>query len=593
MKKLFNKISMSFLCILSMILVLSCQNDDNESIGKETLQIDFEESPVISFDEIEKMTQNIIEGELTIPEETSVASKSVNTISREKRIYDFSATVNSGAGEGSEISGELKLNYTLYHASFAIVRGKLTLPDGTKARVRGAVVCDGIVYLVIRLPEGGLIFGVGKVDENENLEGSFRIFGSGVGKGNWKAELTEVVLPNKNIVELIVEDGRFTTLVAALQSADLVTALSGEGPFTVFAPTDTAFEALEEIPGGEVLKEILLYHVAAGRFNSSKLLEEELTETLQGENIKVSFNENNEIVINDTVKVISANIGGSNGIIHIIEAVLLPPSLQPTPSILEIAIATPELSTLVGAVQSAGLVEALSGEGPFTVFAPTNAAFDTLESIPGGDALKEVLLYHVVSGKYTAEDLLAKQEITTLQGEKVTIEMIDDKVFLNGNVEVAIADIEASNGIVHVISGVLLPPTPLPTIVELAIATPELSTLVSAVQSAGLVDALSGEGPFTVFAPTNDAFAALDELPTGDILKEVLLYHVVSGKYKADDLLEKQEITTLQGEKVTIEMMNGKVFINGNIEVAMADIEASNGIVHIIKGVLIPSTCSF
>ena len=131
MKKLFKRSLMPFLCILSMTFLLSCQNDDNESIGKETVQVDFEESPVISFDEIEKMTQNIIEGELSIPEETSAVSKSVNTISREKRIFDFSATVNSGSGEGSEISGELKLNYTLYHASFAIVRGKLTLPDGT------------------------------------------------------------------------------------------------------------------------------------------------------------------------------------------------------------------------------------------------------------------------------------------------------------------------------------------------------------------------------------------------------------------------------------------------------------------------------
>ncbi len=593
MKKLSNKVSMFIIGIMSIVLMLSCQNDDNMEINKEIEQIDYEESPVISFDEIEKLTQNIVDGELPISEDNTTTSKSTINISREKRVFDFSATINSGASQGTVLSGELKLNYTLYHASFAIVRGKLTFPDNTKASVRGAVICDGIVYLIIDPPGSGLIFGVGKTDEAGNLEGSFRIFGSDSGKGNWKAELTKVVYPDKTIVELIVEDGRFTTLVGALQAVELVDALSQEGPFTVFAPTDTAFSALDEIPGADALKEILLYHVASGRLNTAKLLEQELTKTLQGENVKVSFDGSNEIVINDTVKLLSSNIGGSNGVIHVINAVLIPPSFEPEKSILEIALETPELSTLVGAVQSVGLVDALSGVGPFTVFAPTNEAFSALDEIPDGDALKEVLLYHVVSGKYTAEDLLEKQVVTTLQGENVTIEMIGNEVILNDNVKVIIDNIEASNGIIHVISGVLLPPTPLQSIVDIAIATPELSTLVSALQSAELVDALSGIGPFTVFAPTNTAFESLDSIPQGDALKEVLLYHVAMGKYKAEDLLIKQKVVTLQGEEVTVEMINGKVFLNGNIEVEIADIEASNGIVHVIKGVLIPSTCSF
>ncbi len=590
MKSLAKKLTIPFLCLFLLNVLVSCQNDD-ETDGNEPELAEFEESKIIGFDEIEEMTKDLIEGELTVEDDAKLTEGKFFDISREKRVYDFSALVSVGAGTGATIEGELSLNFTLYHASFTIVRGNLELPDGTKARARGAIISDGVVYIIINPPGRDLIFGIGRVQENGDIIGGFRLFtNGGIGRGLWNAELKETTFPDKNIVELIVEDGRFTSLVGALQAADLVDPLTGEGPFTVFAPTDEAFAALDAVPPLDILKEILLYHVASGRLNTSELLAQELTTTLQGEDIKVSLNENNEIVINDTVKLLSANIGGSNGVIQVIDAVLIPPSFETLPSIVEIAVDTPELSTLVGALQAAELVDALSGEGPFTVFTPTNAAFEALDAIPSGDALKEVLLYHVASGKFTAADLLEKQTVTTLQGDDVTIELNDEgNVILNGSIEVMMADIEASNGIVHVIKGVLLPPSELQSIVEIAVNTPDLSTLVGALQSAELVDTLNGEGPFTVFAPTNAAFAALDAIPSGDALTEVLLYHVAAGKFAAADLLEKQTVTTVQGDEVTIELNDsGNVVLNGSIEVMMADIEASNGIIHIIKGVLLP-----
>ena len=584
MKKLTSRLCMSIFCIIVSSMFVACQNDDE--VQNEPELIEFEESKIISFDAIEEMTKTLLDGELTVKDEDKTFG-----ISREKRVYDFSAEVLQGAGSGTQLSGELSLNFTFYHASFTIVRGNLELPDGTKARARGAIISDGIFYIIIDPPGRDLIFGIGRVRDNGNVDGSFKFFTrGGLGRGLWTAELLETTIPNKTIVELIVEDGRFTSLVGALQAADLVEPLSGEGPFTVFAPTDEAFEALEEIPPLETLTQILLYHVASGRLNTAELLAQELTETLQGENVKVSLNENNEIVINDTVKLLSANIGGSNGIIQVIDAVLIPPSFETQQSIVEIAVATPELSTLVGALQAADLVDTLNGEGPFTVFAPTNDAFAALSEIPSGDALTEVLLYHVASGKFTAEELIEGQTVTTIQGEEVTVALNDNgKVILNGSIEVLMADIQASNGIVHVINGVLLPPAELQSIVEIAVATPELSTLVGALQAADLVDTLNGDGPFTVFAPTNDAFAALSEVPSGDALTEVLLYHVASGKLTAEDLLAGQTVTTIQGEEVTIAMNDdGKVILNDTIEVLMADIEASNGIVHVITGILLP-----
>jgi transforming growth factor-beta-induced protein len=127
------------------------------------------------------------------------------------------------------------------------------------------------------------------------------------------------------------------------------------------------------------------------------------------------------------------------------------------PSIVEIATGDDNFSTLVNALQSADLVTTLEGEGPFTVFAPTNYAFEGLDDIPEGDDLKEVLLYHVLAGKYTAEDLLEVKTVTTLQGSDITIQMEDDKIILNGCVTLSVANIEASNGIVHVIKRVLIP----------------------------------------------------------------------------------------------------------------------------------------
>ncbi len=263
--------------------------------------------------------------------------------------------------------------------------------------------------------------------------------------------------------------------------------------------------------------------------------------------------------------------------------------VEPDPTIVDLAVATPSLSTLVAAVTQAGLVDALNGPGPLTVFAPTNDAFAQLNALPEGDALIEVLTYHVAQGKLTAVDLIEAGTVTTLQGEEITIEQREDGVFLNGNVQVIMADIVASNGIIHVIDQVLVQETPLASIVDIATSNDSFATLVGALQAAELVETLQGEGPFTVFAPTNDAFEALDAIPSGDVLKEVLLYHVAAGKFAAADLLESGIVTTVQGDEVTIEMVDGKVLLNGSIEVVTADVEASNGIIHVITGVLVPS----
>ncbi|MFZ1336533.1 MAG: fasciclin domain-containing protein, partial [Saprospiraceae bacterium] len=187
-------------------------------------------------------------------------------------------------------------------------------------------------------------------------------------------------------------------------------------------------------------------------------------------------------------------------------------SLLQSQTVVDIIVNSPDHNTLEAAVIAAGLADALSGDGPFTVFAPTDAAFDAL---PAGTVaallndiptLTAILTYHVVGAKALSTDLSDGQVITTLNGKDVTVTINGNGVFIN-NAKVTVADIEADNGVVHVIDAVLLPPSN--TVVDIIVNSPDHNTLEAAVIAAGLAGPLSGDGPFTVFAPTDAAFDAL------------------------------------------------------------------------------------
>ena len=266
------------------------------------------------------------------------------------------------------------------------------------------------------------------------------------------------------------------------------------------------------------------------------------------------------------------------------------PVVEPTPApkdIVDIAVEDGRFTTLVAAVQAAGLVETLKGEGPFTVFAPTDDAFaklpqGTVEALLADiPQLTNILLYHVVPGKVMAADVVGlngQMAGTALDGKQIAIKVDGDKVLLNEDVMVIITDIEAANGVIHVVDAVLLPPademieeTPAKTIVDIAVEDGRFTTLVAAVQAAGLAETLSGEGPFTVFAPTDDAFA---KLPEGTIealladvpqLTDILLYHVVPGKVMAADVVGldgQMTDTALEGKQIAVAIDGDKVLLN-------------------------------
>ena len=407
------------------------------------------------------------------------------------------------------------------------------------------------------------------------------------------------------VVDVIVNSEDHTLLEAAVGAAGLVEALSGEGPFTVFAPTDDAVTALvtaleitaEDLLALEGLGDILLYHVVNATAMSTDLSDGQMITTMLGEDVTISIMDGTVMVNDATVTV--ADIAADNGVVHVIDAVLLPPTPEVTPTVAQIIADSEVHGVLAAVLDSTGLDEALAGPGPFTVFAPTDAAFDALppEVILGllmdNAALTNVLTYHVAGDSLTSGDLSDGQQITTLFGEDVTVSIMDGTVMIN-DATVIVADLIGSNGVVHVIDAILLPPVPTPaTVVDIVVNSPAHNILEAAVVAAGLVDALSGEGPFTVFAPTDAAFAALpagliDELladPTG-ALTDILTYHVVAGAAAmSTDLTDGQTIATLQGEEVTISIDGMMVMVN-DATVIVADLVADNGVVHVIDAVL-------
>jgi transforming growth factor-beta-induced protein len=273
-------------------------------------------------------------------------------------------------------------------------------------------------------------------------------------------------------------------------------------------------------------------------------------------------------------------------------------------TIVDIASADAQFSTLVTALDRVGLVSTVQNSPNLTVFAPTNAAFDALGvdlNTVSDEALTEILLYHVIGAKINSSDLeqgdtYAQTAATTGPGGSalsVLVQKNGSNVSINNSSNVIQADIEASNGIIHVIDAVI---TPL-DVVGHAIANSDFSQLVGALSAApgNLVGVLSADGPFTVFAPVNSAFEEISDVVaglTGEQLASVLTYHVVAGaNVKSSDLTNNMMVTTVNGDQFSVNIGDNVTItdIQGNVaEVVFADVQATNGIIHVIDKVIIP-----
>ncbi|MFQ3264639.1 MAG: transforming growth factor-beta-induced protein [Colwellia sp.] len=432
--------------------------------------------------------------------------------------------------------------------------------------------------------------------------------------------IEEVVQPT--IVDVAVSNGNFTTLVAALQATGLDTVLADtDTKFTVFAPTDAAFALLGQdtisalLADTDTLTDILTYHVISGEVNAAAAIAAAGTTVnmVNGDAVGLSLYDN-ELLVN-TATVIMTDIQASNGIIHVIDAVLLPPAdmTEPTMNIVEMAVSDPDnFSTLVAALTAADLVTTLSDEdASFTVFAPTNAAFELIAGstltalLADTDALSKVLLQHVVAEvavNSVNAYALSGTMVDTASMAKVglSINMTTDTLTFGG-ANVVMKDIYTTNGIIHVIDAVIIGDVALPepnmSLVEVASGNPDLSTLVSALQSTGLDTTLANlDNDYTVFAPTNAAFAKLPagtvEGLTSEQLTDILLYHVIAGEVLSDGAIKVAQsmdnMAAMANEaKAAVSFTDGRLFING-AKVSAANVMAKNGVVHLIDNVIMP-----
>lgn len=438
------------------------------------------------------------------------------------------------------------------------------------------------------------------------------------------------------ISQFVASNSDYSSLAAALTAAGLVETLNA-GEYTVFAPNNAAFEAflnaagfasLDDVPV-DVLTNILLNHVVLGTNESTDLftgyISSLATEATSEANLSLFVDTTSGVTINGVASVTTADIEASNGVIHAVDAVI------GIPNVTTQALANPSFSILVDALIAASdettdYVGLLSGTtaSPFTVFAPTNEAFGNLlvalgftelSDIPV-DVLQTVLNYHVIAGaNVRSSDLEDGATPTTFEGSTVTISLavgaqVVDATGVGSNI--VVVDVQTGNGVIHAVDKVLLPEAVAtavtPTITGLAYTNPALTSLYAALKASGL-DVVLGDpaGDFTVFAPTNDAFAdflsangiaALEDVPA-ELLSQTLLNHTISGALASGDLTTSYGNTlatysdTSANLSIYINTDSG-VTLNGQSNVAIADVPASNGIAHVVDAVIaLPTVVTF
>jgi len=437
-----------------------------------------------------------------------------------------------------------------------------------------------------------------EADMGVSINGSANVTQADIEVANGVIHAIDAVILPPTIVDIAAQNANFETLVSAVIGANLAGTLSdANGTFTVFAPTDDALAALgDNVPAD--LTPILLYHVLGSPVFSDEI-SSSIIQSLNDADPEIIVEATDMgVMLNGSAKVVATDIVGTNGVIHVIDEVILPIN---NGSILDAAMGLADFSSLVAALAKANLASTFMMDGEYTVFAPTNEAFAAFLTSLGvsfddltAEALTPILKYHVV-GAEAFSNTLATGYISTIyeaiEGFPVSMLVeVDGGVTLNGSISVTTPDVDASNGVIHVVDAVLTPTT----VVDIAINNSTFSKLVDAVVKAGLVETLNGNGPFTVFAPTDAAFDQLftdlgvngiEDL-TAEQLAPILQYHVVSGNVRSSDLTNGI-VATLNGD-ITI-ALNEPPTINGDAQIIATDVQGTNGVVHVIDKVLLPS----
>ena len=410
-----------------------------------------------------------------------------------------------------------------------------------------------------------------------------------------------------DVVDVAIEAGNFKTLVQILSDLDLVDTLRHQRAQTIFAPSDEAFAklpegTLESLTHHQKL-DIVSRHVVAGVTVPAADVSTGPVETFGGEVIDLIKTDDGGVQVSymsNIVNVVAADVMASNGVIHVIDEVILPGD------VVDVAIAAGSFTTLIKLLSDLGLVDALRGATAQTIFAPSDEAFGklpegTLESLSSKQALA-IVLRHVIGGTtILAADVglcFNRCPVETLGGEVIYLIKRDEGgiqiSYMSKVINVVTVDVMASNGVIHIIDDVILPGD----VVDVAIAAGSFKTLVRLLSDLDLVDTFRGATAQTIFAPSDEAFAklphgTLDSLTHHQKL-EIVLRHVVGGATVLAADVTTGPVDTLGGDSIyLIKNEQGGVQIsyegmNFLINVVTADVTASNGVIHVIDNVIVP-----
>lgn len=403
-----------------------------------------------------------------------------------------------------------------------------------------------------------------------------------------------MVMPAKcmSIADTVMNTADFSTLLTALQAADLVDTLKS-GQYTVFAPTNEAFNKLPSdvlagvLNDSDMLKSVLLYHVVSGKVNAKQIMNLKNVKSAQGATLSVKMS-GSKVMINGA-NVIAADIPACNGVIHVIDTVLMPPmsAVMPAPAPVAAAPAVPQPAPAPAPMPAPALIIPATpismptdmGTAATPALVTTDAAITDVDADTSMDATTTDTNTTVTTTETTT---VAVPDTTTVAeiASNVVETVVDAAGAAVDTVQDATAAIAADNAADN-------------TIYDVIVDDDRFSTLRSLLSDADLTETLMG-GTYTLFAPTDEAFAKVDPdtlaliASDPEVLKQVLLYHVVAGNMTGEQVTAATQLASAEGASLNIAANGSTVKINDTATITSVDMTASNGVVHVIDSVLLP-----
>ena len=447
-----------------------------------------------------------------------------------------------------------------------------------------------------------------------------------------------------SLYELTANDNRFHHWADAVDVAQLNGMLSVGNGYTVLAPVDDAIEAMDQriwqamLNDREAMRQFVFYHVVDNQLMKGDISQKRSLLTTLGQPISV-LDQGGQLLLNQWTQVVLPDMQASNGILHGVDRVLMPSDakLAPTPvwtldeevqnvSIFQLLQEDGRFKTFLGYLRSVGMENLVDTKGPFTMFVPTDEAYGQLplelrQRMSTNHAmLRQMLLYHMISGQKSIEALSYGSEASgTLLDKQATIQfgshytILNDDVapslLLNNVARVIDGDKRASNGILHVVDTVLIPPvqdfsgsqsapsaaSQLHSTFDVLMNDGRFGRFTEDIQRAGLESMLSWHGPFTVFAPTDAAYAALSVAMQQEMSKRdrdfqhLAMYHIVKGQIDLTTLQQSNQLPTMLGEKLMVSNADGFIMLDETVRTVLKEIQTSNGIIYAVDAILIPS----